>query len=48
MPIPGCPLKAYVMPRSEMMNNESKKANKNKNSANNNVYAMKPCRKKKS
>ena len=32
----------------EMMKNKSKKANENKNSANNNVYSMKPRREKKS
>ena len=48
MSIPGCSLKAYVVSRREVVKNKSKKANKNKNSANNNVYSMKPGREKKS
>ena len=41
-------LKTYVVPGREMVKNKSKKANKNKNSTNNNVYSVKPGREKES
>ena len=48
MPIPRCSLKTYVVSRREMVKNKSKEANKNKNSADNNVYSVEPGREKKS
>ena len=48
MSISGSSLKTYMVSRSKVVKNKSKKADKNKNRANNNVYSVKPRREKKS
>ena len=48
MPISRGTLKTYMVPRSKMVENKSKKADENKYSPYNNMYPMKAGREKKS